>query len=77
MDSPTIGIAPKCICLSKHVTHTERSGICGIDKDHVAAHDVGNCSGKKWVVGAPKQQRINIGIYEWCQKALSQHMYLL
>jgi hypothetical protein len=77
MDSPTIGIAPERISLAKHVAHTERSGICRIDQDHLASHHVGNRSSKEWVVRATKQQRIDTGIYEWRQKSLSENVNLL
>jgi hypothetical protein len=75
--SPTIGVAAKCIGLSKKITHAERSRIGRINKDHVATHHVGNRSGKKWVVRATQQQRVNISIYEWSQETLSEHMHLL
>jgi deoxyinosine 3'endonuclease (endonuclease V) len=75
--SPTIGVAQKRIGLSEEVTHTKRGRICRIDKDHIATHHVGNRSGKKWVVRATKQQRVNISIYEWRQETLGQHMHLL
>ena len=57
--------------------HFKRGLISRRDQNHVASHHLSNSASQKRIVGATKQQTIDLGLKQRCQKALSKHPDLI